>query len=402
MAGAREVIGASADRFRVMHVLEPEPDGTIGGADTHVLTLAIQQRQSGRICPYVFINQNRSLARQLAENRINVCGSPDLAGSKVRSAVRLAAAVRLIRPSLLHSHGYDANFILAGACVCSRLIRDAPVVMTAHGWIEHYMKHRIKTVLDRLCHTLADGIILSSASQLSEMPILRRNPIVQVIENGVMDPGVPDQQKSTASAFVENLKESGQTVIACIGRLSAEKAWEVALYAFERARFSGQVSLVFVGCGPEESKLRKIARSLTCRRSVYFLGFAHDIQRVYRCTDILLHTSTTETSSRVTLESMSYSIPVVATRVGGIPDLVSHQQTGLLYASNDISGLAEGIKQLVADPGMRKRLGDAGHLRQRSLFALDDQERRIWEMYMRVIDNRASENGSVDEHIGPC
>ena len=244
-------------RLTILHVLEPEPDGTIGGADTHVLALAGHQASSGSLNPHLFLNQNRWVAEQATKRGIEVHGGHHLAAGKIASARALRHVLARLNPDVVHSHGYDANFVLFGAVWPTWRTHQPVVVMTAHGWVDGYLQHRLKTGLDIACHRLADGIILCAEHQRRSLGRLANGRLIEIIPNGVdrIDASGP---VSKPVQRIRSLADAGKLIVGSVGRLSREKRWQDAILAFSEARLGPDVAFVLIGEGPERANLEKL------------------------------------------------------------------------------------------------------------------------------------------------
>ena len=155
---------------------------------------------------------------------------------------------------------------------------------------------------------------------------------------------------------------------------------------FELVQAKRPSKLVFVGDGPERSGAEKYCRDNHLCDHVLFIGKQDNVPSLMGCTDTLLLPSETESFGLVALEAMSCEVPVVATRVGGLPEVVEHGETGFLADLGDVEAMANYVLQIVDDPSLMKRLGKNG--RQRAIECFD--QRRIVphyeEYYQSVLD----------------
>ena len=161
----------------------------------------------------------------------------------------------------------------------------------------------------------------------------------------------------------------GTSIIGTVGRLVPVKDQATLLAAFAAVReaFPG-VTLVLVGDGPERSALECQAHALGIRPHVRFLGERTDVAELVHLFDVFVLSSVSEGMPLTVLEAMAAGRPVVATNVGGLPEVVEHGATGLLVPAGDPRAMAEAIAKLLREPGVRARMGEAGRQRARSLF----------------------------------
>jgi glycosyltransferase involved in cell wall biosynthesis len=141
---------------------------------------------------------------------------------------------------------------------------------------------------------------------------------------------------------------------------------------------------LFVGGGDEENSLRDKARSLGIEKYVVFVGYKKDIRPYYEIMDISVLTSFSEGLSLTLLESMGYGIPIVATRVGGNPEVVEEGLTGYLVPVNDTPALVDRIVKLLKDQDLRQNMGREGRLRAERQFQMRGVANRYLELYNRL------------------
>jgi glycosyltransferase involved in cell wall biosynthesis len=156
---------------------------------------------------------------------------------------------------------------------------------------------------------------------------------------------------------------------------------------------------LFVGGGSEENALREKARSLGIEPYLVFVGYTKEIHRYYEIMDISVLNSFSEGLSLTLLESMMYGIPVVATRVGGNPELVAEGESGYLVPVNNHGLLTDRIVELLSNPDLRRRLGEAGRLRIERNFQMRDVAIRYLEIYEGLLSERAPQKHSRKEDI---
>lgn len=145
---------------------------------------------------------------------------------------------------------------------------------------------------------------------------------------------------------------------------------------------------LFVGGGNEENALREKVKTLGIDPYVVFAGYRRDIHRYYEIMDISVLTSFSEGLSLTLLESMSHGIPVVATKVGGNPEVVSEGETGYLVPANNQDILVDRIVTLLQNPDIRLRMGKEGRMRVEREFRMRDVATRYMEIYRGLITDR--------------
>ncbi len=177
----------------------------------------------------------------------------------------------------------------------------------------------------------------------------------------------------------------GKIIVAQVGRLSTEKEVRVTL---EVARILAARNLPIhfwiIGDGPLRDSLQVAAQDLD---NVDFLGHRSDVGNYLAAADVLMHPSRDEAFGSVIVEAMQHKVAVIASRVGGIPEVVSDNETGLLIESADIAGFSAALEGLYVDPVMRTRLADAGSQRA-ELFSLQKMTERYLELYQECLASR--------------
>ncbi|MFA4934059.1 MAG: glycosyltransferase family 4 protein [Candidatus Omnitrophota bacterium] len=180
--------------------------------------------------------------------------------------------------------------------------------------------------------------------------------------------------------------KDGVLVIGIVGRLIQLKGHRELFEALAILKQEG-VSVfccLVVGDGPELNSLKDLAFELGIASEVIFTGFVKSVPAVMKCMDILVAPSHTEASSRVVLEAGAMQIPVIATKVGGIPEMIVENKTGILVPLGDIQALSRAIKVLF-DENLRKEMGIAASDRIKSLFCNKVTTTQIEDIYLKAI-----------------
>jgi sugar transferase (PEP-CTERM/EpsH1 system associated) len=292
----------------------------------------------------------------------------------------LARALRALRPTVVHSRNWPA----IEAVPAARLAR-VPVVL--HG--EHGREAADPDGLDRrrrrvrrLLSPLVDRFVTVSADLRRWLgrdvgiPERKLVTIVNGVDTERFAPG-----DGGASRLALGLAP-GAPVVGTVGRLDLVKDHAGLLRAFARVRAAHPATvLVLAGDGPCRAVLARLAGQLGLGAAVRFLGLRPDVPAVLRALDVFVLPSIAEGISNTLLEAMATGLPVVATRVGGNPELVEADVTGTLVRAGDPAALAAGILRYVEDPHLRELAGKAARQQAVARFDLAGMLARYRELY---------------------
>jgi glycosyltransferase involved in cell wall biosynthesis len=372
-------------RRRVLHILDPEPYGNVGGADLHVADLARAQQEGGRYQPaVVLLTDAPMIAGRLQDAQVEVLPAHELGRRYTESPFRLRAAVDRLAPDLLHAHGYDANYFACWARVAQRSTWGRrPLLFTSHGWIDRpSLLH--KTWLDLLTHRFADHVIICSLHQRRRARRAAGHDGITFVCNGV-----PASREAPAPRDATDHRfgfPPGARLIAFVGRLSPEKR---VLFFLEIASRVGRTfpgaHFVIAGGGPLEVAVRRRITQPDLAGRVTLTGVLDDIDSLYAHLEALVVPSVMETTSRVTIEAMMWGVPVVASDVGGLPSLVSPGEDGFLCPSGDGDAFVRRVEELLEEPERRREMGEQGRAKARERFTVERMRDNVEEVYDAVL-----------------
>lgn len=263
---------------------------------------------------------------------------------------------------VLHMHGQRANYFVWLMC---HLYPDTwgrlPLIATVHGWVQDNVARRVVTQLELATLRNCDHII--TVSHLQRQSLLGRgfpSERVTLIRNGV--PFLTTGQRiATTEVRADARRRWGipreAFVIAAVGRLSTEKRLDLYLDACATiASALPDALFLVVGGGKLEANLKTRAVALGLGNRVIFTGLTNDMGSIYASIDVLMLTSDTEGTPLVLLEALGSGIPVIATAVGGIPEIITSGTHGLLVPAGDREGLVREAVRLHDEPALRERL----------------------------------------------
>ena len=386
---------------------------SLGGGEIALLNL-VQGLDRSRFRPLVVLGEAGALsqkleaagveirvfpiARDVAETRKDALGAGSLLrlraiAQSVAYARRLARLIRQENAALVHTNSLKAD-IIGG--VAARLAR-VPLIWHVRDRIEtDYLPRPIVRLFRALCAILPDYVIANSNATLQTLRLPARRPAAtvysgvshsrsEVVHDGV---GVlPD---------IYTVRETGKPpVIGIVGRISPWKGQHIfvqmaaAVHArYPHAHFQICGAALF-GEAAYEAEVRAQVQQAGLADCLEFLGFRADVFTVIQNMDILVHASTTgEPFGQVIIEGMSACKPVVATRGGGVPEIVEDGVTGRLVPMNDAPAMTQAVLDILADPETARAMGIAGYQRVQDHFTIERAVRQVETIYTEILARR--------------
>ena len=370
--------------MKILHLIS---SGGLYGAEAIILNLCEELDAGGvhQAAIGVFAHPDQPLPRlyEVARERGIEAHSISCRGPADRSVpAAFRALAERTGADLIHTHGYKADIYAAVAWRG----RNATLVSTCHTWYDNDLALRIYGAVDRWVLRRFDGVVAVTEEVRGQL-LAARVPAdrVRLIRNGVasrpfLASGRERQTRTRAGAGV---------CVGLVGRLAPEKGVDLFLQAakivIERAP---GVSFVIAGEGPDRAALELQAKQLGLQHTVTFLGRQEDMSAFYASIDVLASSSRQEGLPVALLEGMASGLPLVATRVGAVPEVVADQVTGYLVDPEDAAALAEAMLALVADPERRMLFGAAGQGRVKERFSATRMTADYLESYAAALARR--------------
>ena len=261
------------------------------------------------------------------------------------------------RVAIWHGHDYKSNAL----GLLLRRFRRMRLVTTVHGWVHQTARTPLYYWVDRLCLPRYDRVICVSEDlyrRCLECGVPARRCVL--IENGI-DTAEFSRRLSVAEARQRLGVRADQFLLGAVGRLSAEKGFDLLIRAVAQLLSGGlDVGLLIAGEGDERARLQALAGELGLGDRVKLMGYCADPRELYQALDAYVLSSLREGLPNVLLEAMALGVPVVATRIAGVPRLVRDGENGLLVEPGDVGGLAAAVRNLAGNEELRTRLGAAG------------------------------------------
>lgn len=341
--------------------------------------------EEGDMTPLAVVHGVTPIVVPTLRNRVN----------PVRDALTILLLYRLfrrMRPAIVHLHLFKARAL---GTVAGRLAGVPVLVETFHGTVlSHYygpVVTRILVAVERwIARSMAGVLVVSGqvASEIERLGIARPDQIAVVPLGLELDrfvrashgPGVLRRQLGIA-------RET--PVIGVVGRLVPIKGLQYFVdAAAEVIRAVPETVCVVIGDGTERAKLERLVAIRGVAGQVRFLGWRRDLEQIYPDVDVIVLSSLHEGTPAAIIEAMAARRAVVATRVGGLPDVIDDGRTGILVPPRDAQAIASAVVSLLRDPARRRVMGEEAQRAVYPRFAVSRLVEEMREFYIRLLRQR--------------
>ena len=294
---------------------------------------------------------------------------------------------------IVHTHNSKAGFI---GRLAAKLAGIPVIIHTVHGFAFHDQEPLWRRILfkdlERLASHWCDKMIFISQPLVQwalQERIAGMDKMIKIYSGIETDRFRPASQEEENKARKEWNLGKQDRVIGIVSKLWQGKGHDTLIKAFFRLhkQIKG-AKLIIVGEGALEEKLRILVGEYGLQDDVIFTGFQMDVSRAISTFDVAVLPSLFEGMGRVLLEAMAMEKPVVATRVGGIPDLVEHGINGLLVPPDDDHELAEAIKKILNDKNLAEKMGKSGRKKIKNQFSSDFMTKSIEKVYKDILTKK--------------
>ena len=357
------------------------PGELFGGAERQILTLAQALATGGEAAPVLIVFHDRELAGQarrlgIPVRVLGVRGLVDLRA--VRHLRRLLREEHFDAVSL---HGYRASVYLALAVAG----RPIGVVKTEHGNVEalgDQLTQRLRPRLYRWLENTATRLLRAHVVYVTHDLQARCSGEHRYLQRNVIYNGIAPIVQDRASVPPEFHPEAMNLV--AIGRLAPVKGLDIAIRAMRDPAMPSEVRLFLVGSGPELATLTDLARELGVTARVSFLGFRENVYDYIAHADALLMPSHHEGLPYTLLEALSLGTPVIASRVGGLAEVLTDRQTAILVDPDNPAALAQAVHVLAEIPELAEQLVRNGRDLVAKSFTADEMARQYLSLFESV------------------
>lgn len=366
-----------------LHVIVPQPEGSIGGSDSHVLSLSEQQLKTGALIPIVFFTHNQSYRDELKRREIPYIYAGNIKGW-FSILNHLKDIPKKYNINIIHSHQYNANYLTV-MIKYLKLWKKIPVVMTCHGWIENTFKLKVMTFFDFCSYFFCKSLIVVSkdSEQRIKRNIFFKSKIIEYIPNGV---------NTTTKLFNKDILKmkynlpKDKIIVSYVGRLSSEKRVDIFIeIAKSICERSSKAVFIIVGNGLEKKKLEEKVEVYKLGKAVLFLGYVKQIEEIHFISDIIMLTSDSEGTPRAILEAMSYQTVPICTNVGGLKEIIINDNNGLLVEKQNIKDLTTFLMSLIENDSKRMKLSKKARDTVNTKFNIEGITTQINRLYEKII-----------------
>jgi glycosyltransferase involved in cell wall biosynthesis len=363
----------------------------MGGQERRVLAESAGMRDRGHDV-WIVTPGDGDLASRAGEAGLDVIPMPFQRSWLPANARSLASLVRRLQPDVVNSHSSADSWT---AALARRMgPRPGALVRSRH------ISARVKPgPLHRFLYGQADYVVTTGESvrrDLAESGLIPLDRSISIPTGVDLDRFRPDPGRRAEMRRVLGVTAEGP-VLGVVAYLREDKGHAILLQAMpEILRDCPDCSLVVVGDGPQRAHLEALARRLQIEAAVRFVGLREDVPVVLCAFDVFcLPSVRNEGVPQSLLQAGAAGLPVVSTAVGGIPEAVVHDVTGVVVSPGDSGALARAICALIADPELRRRLGEAGSEHVSASFSIQRMLDLTERAYAAALRSAISRGGTV-------
>jgi len=355
-----------------------------GGAESLLPQAIRSTRGNATFSVGYFLPHKDALVSELRREETGVrCFDASSNGAILGSIPKVARWLAEEKADLVHAHLPVAGIV---ARFAGRLA-GIPVVYTEHNLQQRY--HPLTRLASRVTWRLQDQVIAVSHEVADSIRVSVGEQVpLEVVHNGI-----DLRRTATAESRTEARRRLGldeaAPLVGAVAVFRPQKRLDLWLHAAARLlRQRPESRFLLIGDGPLRHELEELATELGIRERVRFPGMQAEIASYLRSLDVYLMTSQFEGLPLALLEAMGTGLPIVATRVGGIPEAVTHQVEGWLVPFDDLEGIVAGVATLLDEPAMAREMGVRARARVERDFSVSRMTDRIEVLYERVLDGR--------------
>ena len=357
------------------------------GAEVQLKVLLSKLVQMSEFDVSVILFNHGRMEKEIEGLGIPVTVFPELEWGSGRIFVELVRAFKKSRTQLIHTHKYKDTILTAPA---ARLCGVSRVVRTVHGLREPFaglqaFKMNFYEVVERAVHRCCVDAVIGVSSHIESVckgeGIVRK---VVCIRNGIDLEEIPTQI-DRGGTRKELGVDSETCLIGTVGRLTAVKGLPYLMQAARILLHQGvKVRLLVIGDGLMMQDLGQQAHHFGIGDNVVFLGHREDTHRLMGAVDIFALPSLSEGIPMALLEAMAASRAIIASRVGGVPEVVEHGVEGILVEPKDVNAFVEGCLHFIRNPDVAVRMGELARKRVERDFSAEGMAQQVASLYLQL------------------
>ncbi len=357
----------------------------LGGAQQYIFDLAINlKNEFNIIVASGEQGKNGELAKKLEKNNIEFLQISHLkrAISPVNDIIAIWEIKKLIKkinPNIVHLNSSKISILSSLSLFTLHANKQIRIIYTVHGWVFN----EALPIWKKLFYKYAEKITAKAKNKLICVSEYDRQIAIQekickkekliTIHNGVDKINFYDKQESISKLNIKNLNlKENEIILGTIGNLYKTKGFEYLIKASKILKDKNlNFKLIIIGEGDERKNLEKLIQDLELKNNVFLIGKVNKASKLLKAFDIYICSSVKEGFPYTILEAMQAELPIVSTNVGGIPEMISHNQEGLLVNSKSENKLANSIIKLINEKETRKTFSNKAKEKVSDEFNLD-------------------------------
>lgn len=361
--------------MKILHIINSLD---CGGLEKFAIDLCVELNKRGHQAEILCLNKGGDLNKVAKDSHLKVTELNKKDGLDINLIFELSKFIRANRFDIIHTHNMAP---LIYGTLASRLAFNSNLINTRHG-------RETKTVNPLIWALNQKIVAISNDAKERMLKCNRMNPKKAfVIHNGTelktFDIKLSSEDKLQ---FKKQLGLRDDTLIlGNIGRLAKEKDQGTLIKAVKKmVAKKNKVELIIVGDGPLNKELKSLVQELNCAESIKFLGYRDDISKLLQIIDVFILSSYTEGISLTLLEAMAAGKPIVATKVGGNPEVVDDGKTGILVPCGFPERIESAVMRFYANRSLIPEFAEAGRKRAYELFSLQNMTDKYEDLYRQI------------------
>lgn len=372
-----------ADRKKILYVITK---GNFGGAQRYVFDLATNLPKD-QFDVAVTMGEGEILEKKLRDSDIRTIRTSSLQRDvnplkEIRAFFELFKIFKEEKPDVVHLNSSKAGFL---GSIAGRFAGIQKIVFTGHGWAFNENRSPLSKLFFLILHL--KSIVLSHKTiavsektyqEIAKFPLVK-NKLIS-IHNGIPHFEMLPQEEARRELGAQI---NADIWIGTISELHKNKGLDFTLRAFARvAKDRPGIAFIIIGDGEEREPLEKLVLALGIQKQVVFAGFRDNAKKYLKAFDIFTLTSRTEAFPYVPLEAGLAELPVVASSVGGIPEMIENEKNGFLVEPSNVDAISEALLKLIENTDLRQKLGSNLKNKVESEFSLQKMIDETLEVYL--------------------